>query len=90
MPHVAHALTWLRGPKSVASSSTHDRVRVSLETRARRFFERNMFSASEVPYGKPAPDLLLHAAEQNGRTAAATASWSRIRPPASPPPMPPG
>jgi HAD superfamily hydrolase (TIGR01509 family) len=62
-PHVAYALTWLRGPKCVASSSTHDRIRVSLETTGLlRFFEHNVFSASEVPHGKPAPDLLLHAA----------------------------
>src|SRR3954452_22731967 len=27
MPHAAHALTWLRGPKCVASSSGRDRVR---------------------------------------------------------------
>jgi len=61
--HVAYALTWLRGPKCVASSSTHDRIRVSLETTGLlRFFEHNVFSASEVPHGKPAPDLLLHAA----------------------------
>jgi len=25
LPHVAHALTWVRGPKAVASSSPHDR-----------------------------------------------------------------
>ena len=29
--HAAYALTWLRGPKCVASSSSHDRIRVSLE-----------------------------------------------------------
>ena len=63
MPHVAYALSWLRGPKCVASSSALDRVRVSLETTDLvRFFEPNLFSASDVPYGKPAPDLLLHAA----------------------------
>jgi HAD superfamily hydrolase (TIGR01509 family) len=61
--HVAYALTWLRGPKCVASSSTLDRVRVSLETTDLvRFFEPNLFSASEVRYGKPAPDLFLHVA----------------------------
>ncbi|MEI9803763.1 MAG: HAD-IA family hydrolase [Pseudolabrys sp.] len=27
-----------------------------------RFFEPNLFSAGEVPNGKPAPDLFLHAA----------------------------
>ena len=32
MPHAAYALTWLRGPKCLASSSPLDRVGVSLET----------------------------------------------------------
>ena len=63
MPHMSYALTWLRGPKCVASSSTLDRMRVSLETTGLlRFFEPYLFSASDVPHGKPAPDLLLHAA----------------------------
>jgi len=66
-PHIAYALTWLRGPKCVASSSTHDRIHVSLETTGLlRFFEHNIFSASEVPQGKPAPDLLLYAAAKMG------------------------
>jgi HAD superfamily hydrolase (TIGR01509 family) len=66
-PHIAYALTWLRGPKCVASSSTHDRIRVSLETTGLlRFFEHSVFSASEVPQGKPAPDLLLYAAAKMG------------------------
>jgi HAD superfamily hydrolase (TIGR01509 family) len=61
--HAAYALSWLRGPKCVASSSSIDRIRVSLETTDLiRFFEPNLFSASEVRNGKPAPDLLLHAA----------------------------
>ncbi len=61
--HAAYALSWLRGPKCVASSSSIDRIRVSLEsTGLLRFFEPNLFSASEVRNGKPAPDLLLHAA----------------------------
>ena len=60
MPHMAYALSWLRGPKCVASSSTIDRIRASLETTGlMRFFEPNLFSASDVPHGKPAPDLLL-------------------------------
>jgi HAD superfamily hydrolase (TIGR01509 family) len=62
-PHAAYALTWLRGPKCVASSATLDRIRVSLETAGLvRFFEPNLFSANDVPRGKPAPDLFLHAA----------------------------
>jgi HAD superfamily hydrolase (TIGR01509 family) len=61
--HVEHALTWLRGPKCVASSSPLDRIRISLEsTGLIRFFEPFLFSANEVPQGKPAPDLFLHAA----------------------------
>lgn len=65
--HMEYALTWLRGPKCVASSSPVDRVRVSLEaTGLLRFFEPNLFSASDVPQGKPAPDLFLYAAAKMG------------------------
>jgi HAD superfamily hydrolase (TIGR01509 family) len=65
MPHTAYALTWLRGPKCVASSSTMDRIKTSLETTGlARFFEPNIFSASDVPRGKPAPDLFLRVAAQ--------------------------
>lgn len=61
--HVEHALTWLRGPKCVASSSPLDRVRLSLEsTGLLRFFDPYLFSASDVPRGKPAPDLFLYVA----------------------------
>ena len=62
-PHAEYALSWLRGLKCVASSSSHERIRVSLEsTGLIRFFEPNLFSASEVRNGKPAPDLFLHVA----------------------------
>ncbi len=60
IPHAAHALTWIRGPKAVASSSAMDRIRTSLEvTGLLRFFESRLFSASHVADGKPAPDLFL-------------------------------
>jgi HAD superfamily hydrolase (TIGR01509 family) len=63
--HVEHALTWLRGPKCVASSSPLDRVRVSLETTGLlRFFDPYVFTASDVPRGKPAPDLFLYVAKR--------------------------
>jgi HAD superfamily hydrolase (TIGR01509 family) len=63
LPHVAHALTWVRGPKAVASSSPHDRLRAGLEAAGLlRFFEQRLFSASDVPNGKPAPDLFRFAA----------------------------
>jgi HAD superfamily hydrolase (TIGR01509 family) len=66
MPHATHALTWLRGPKCVASSSSRDRIRASLEiTGLARFFDFQ-FSASDVANGKPAPDLFLHAAARMG------------------------
>jgi beta-phosphoglucomutase-like phosphatase (HAD superfamily) len=61
--HAAYALSWLRGPKCVASSSSLERICVSLEsTGLIRFFEPNLFSASDVRNGKPAPDLFLYAA----------------------------
>jgi HAD superfamily hydrolase (TIGR01509 family) len=63
--HVAQALSWIRGPKCVASSSSYDRIRLSLEsTDLIRYFEPYLFSASEVKHGKPAPDLFLHAAHR--------------------------
>jgi HAD superfamily hydrolase (TIGR01509 family) len=66
MPHAAHALTWL---KCVASSSPLDRIRVSLETTGLARFFDHVFSASDVPHGKPAPDLFLHAASRMGVAA---------------------
>jgi HAD superfamily hydrolase (TIGR01509 family) len=58
--HVAHALTWVRGRKCVASSSSIDRMRVSLEvTGLLKFFDPYLFSASDMQRGKPAPDVFL-------------------------------
>ena len=65
VPHAAHALTWIRGPKAVASSSALDRIRLSLEiTDLIRFFEPRLFSGDFVTEGKPAPQLFLLAAER--------------------------
>jgi HAD superfamily hydrolase (TIGR01509 family) len=70
MPHVVHALTWLRGPKCVASSSSPERVRLSLEvTELDRYFGKNIFSADEIKEGKPAPDLFLHVCQRMGIAA---------------------
>jgi HAD superfamily hydrolase (TIGR01509 family) len=64
--HAAHALTWIRGPKAVASSSSPERIRLSLEvTGLIRFFETRLFSASRVHRGKPAPDIFLLAAARS-------------------------
>jgi HAD superfamily hydrolase (TIGR01509 family) len=63
LPHVVHALTWIRGPKAVASSSPLDRVRVSLDiVGLLQFFGTRLFSASDVARGKPAPDVFQFAA----------------------------
>jgi HAD superfamily hydrolase (TIGR01509 family) len=63
--HAAYALHWLRGRKCVASSSSLDRIRIALETTdLLKYFESNLFSASELPYGKPSPDIFLLAAEK--------------------------
>jgi HAD superfamily hydrolase (TIGR01509 family) len=63
IPHAARALTWVRGPKAVASSSPIERIRASLEVAGLlSFFSERLFSASSVTKGKPAPDLFLQAA----------------------------
>lgn len=65
MPHITYALSWLRGPKCVASSAPMDRIRASLEaTDTLRFFDPYLFSASDVRAGKPAPDLYFYAAQK--------------------------
>ncbi|MFE2237548.1 HAD family hydrolase [Streptomyces sp. NPDC059442] len=55
-------------PYCVASSGSHERIRVGhrktgLDT---WFRDENVFSAEDVGRGKPAPDLFLHAAAQMG------------------------
>jgi HAD superfamily hydrolase (TIGR01509 family) len=65
IPHVTRALTWIRGPKAVASSSPLERIQLSLEvTDLIGYFCGRLFSASRVKRGKPAPDLFLMAAQQ--------------------------
>jgi HAD superfamily hydrolase (TIGR01509 family) len=63
MPYIHDALAAIGRPVCVASSGSHDRMRVSLG-RANLYdrFAPNIFSASEVEHGKPAPDLFLFAA----------------------------
>ncbi|MER0447474.1 HAD family hydrolase [Streptomyces sp. Edi4] len=55
-------------PYCVASSGTHERIRVGhLRTGLDEWFEDEwVFSAEDVGRGKPAPDLFLHAAERMG------------------------
>ncbi|MFE9885482.1 HAD family hydrolase [Streptomyces scopuliridis] len=55
-------------PYCVASSGSHERIRVGhRKTGLSRWFEDSViFSAQDVGRGKPAPDLFLHAAERMG------------------------
>ncbi|MFE2443385.1 HAD family hydrolase [Stenotrophomonas sp. NPDC087984] len=55
-------------PYCVASSGSHERIRVALRTTGLYglFGEEHIFSSEDVGRGKPAPDLFLHAAERMG------------------------
>ncbi|MER6999921.1 HAD family hydrolase [Streptomyces sp. NPDC000410] len=55
-------------PYCVASSGSHERIRVGhRKTGLDRWFrDENIFSAQDVGRGKPAPDLFLYAAERMG------------------------
>ncbi|MBU3867469.1 HAD family hydrolase [Streptomyces sp. 4503] len=55
-------------PYCVASSGSHERIRVALRTTGlyELFGEEHIFSSEDVGRGKPAPDLFLHAAERMG------------------------
>ncbi|WP_328537390.1 HAD family hydrolase [Streptomyces sp. NBC_00344] len=55
-------------PYCVASSGSHERIRVGHRvTGLDEWFEEEwVFSADDVSQGKPAPDLFLHAAERMG------------------------
>lgn len=67
---VAAAIGGLGVPVCVASSSQLERIKLSLGiTGLTDLFGENVFSASMVTRGKPAPDLFLHAAAQMGARA---------------------
>ncbi|MFJ4693759.1 HAD family hydrolase [Streptomyces sp. NPDC088766] len=57
-------------PYCVASSGSHERIRVGHRTTGldRWFEDARIFSAQDVGKGKPAPDLFLYAAERMGVT----------------------
>ncbi len=64
---VAEALNGLTTPVCVASNTDHAGIRRNLEIVALSdHFEERIFSAADVPRGKPAPDLFLHAARSMG------------------------
>ncbi|MGW7413372.1 HAD family hydrolase [Streptomyces sp. NPDC054863] len=61
-------LTRSATPFCVASNGRHQDIRRSfgLTSLARHFTDDRIFSATDVPRGKPAPDLFLHAARSLG------------------------
>jgi HAD superfamily hydrolase (TIGR01509 family) len=64
---ITTVLETLGVPSCVASSSNPDRIRISLElTGLSHHFGPNVFSATMVEHGKPAPDLFLLAARRMG------------------------
>ncbi len=64
---VVDALDQITIRKCVASSGTHEKMRYTLGlTGLYDRFDGYIFSATEVPNGKPAPDLFLYAAERMG------------------------
>ena len=67
VPGIAEALDAIDNPSCVASSGTHEKMRMTLaHTGLLERFEGRLFSATEVASGKPAPDLFLYAAERMG------------------------
>jgi HAD superfamily hydrolase (TIGR01509 family) len=67
VPGVEDLLAGLPVARCVASNGRLDRVRQRLTvTRLLPFFDPHVFSASQVAFGKPAPDLFLFAAQGLG------------------------
>ena len=68
VPYIGQALDAITQAVCVASSGSHERMRVSLGCAG--LYDRfapNIFSATQVANGKPAPDLFLFAAAQMRR-----------------------
>jgi HAD superfamily hydrolase (TIGR01509 family) len=67
IPGIVDALRSIEPAVCVASSGTHERIRLTLgATGLWDRFGGRVFSAEDVPRGKPAPDLFLHAARALG------------------------
>lgn len=69
---IVEALDGIDLPMCVASSGTKEKMAITLgRTGLYERFQGRIFSATEVRQGKPAPDLFLHAAFQQGVPAEA-------------------
>jgi HAD superfamily hydrolase (TIGR01509 family) len=65
VPGIVEALEEIELPTCVASSGSHEKIRLTLGlTGLWDRFAGRIFSADEVQRGKPAPDLFLHAASR--------------------------
>ncbi|HEX5044316.1 MAG TPA: HAD family hydrolase [Candidatus Polarisedimenticolaceae bacterium] len=74
VPGVLETLDRIPWPTCVASSGDLLKIRTTLTLAGLIVrFEGRMFSALDVPHGKPAPDLFLHAAKTLGASPARTA-----------------
>ncbi|HEX7237921.1 MAG TPA: HAD family phosphatase [Gammaproteobacteria bacterium] len=70
---IREVLETLTIPFCIASSGGHDKMRITLgATKLMPLFEGRLFSATEVPRAKPAPDIFLFAAERMGASPART------------------
>ncbi|MGC5007086.1 HAD family hydrolase [Streptomyces sp. DT203] len=64
---ITEVLNSLTKPICVASNGSHDDIRHGLQiTSLSDYFKTHIFSAADVPSGKPAPDPFLHAARSMG------------------------
>jgi HAD superfamily hydrolase (TIGR01509 family) len=64
---IREALDLITIPRCVASSGKHDNIRRNLAlTGLSGYFGERIFSATDVDYGKPAPDLFIFAARTLG------------------------
>ena len=73
-PGVEEALERIRLPCCVASSGDHEKMRITLGiTGLWPRFEGRLFSVTEVPRGKPFPDVFLLAASRLGANPSACA-----------------
>jgi HAD superfamily hydrolase (TIGR01509 family) len=65
IPHIAETFAAIELPKCVASSGTPEKIRHGLQSAGLYdLLAPNIFSATQVRNGKPAPDLFLFAARQ--------------------------
>lgn len=65
VPGIVAALDQIELPACIASSGSHEKMRLTLAlTGLRDRFEGRIFSAEEVTHSKPAPDIFLHAASR--------------------------